>query len=345
MAFGNKNLRRVQVSNVEGTPGTAEAATEILFFENFDVKAQGVEFYMPKADRGTLAKNVETPFPVFRNVELKGDGSLYDRLANFLFCGSIRGNITPAAVGGGETLAYTWTYLPGLSTLNTPDITDGIDTFTYEYGDNIQPYEAEFCFVKELEISGAVKEDVKFDVTFGGRQVTNASFTAALTEPAAKYYAMQNTKLFIDTSWAGLGGTQKSGVLTGFKWNFKTGFSERFTADGNLYFTALNEDAKEIDLELTFVRDSSIVEAELVKYLAQTTTFIRIALFSQGEIDSGQNNPSYIYLDMAVKYYEWPELDDSDGQSTITVKAKTFKDPTTGKAFQAIVKTAMAAFA
>jgi hypothetical protein len=345
MAYGSRPLRKVQISNAEGTPGTAEAATEILFFEEFDVKEQSIEFYMPKADRGTLAKNVETPIAVSYFVEMKGKGSLYDRIANFLFSMSIRGNITPAAVGGLETLAYTWTYEPGLTTLNTPDITDGIDTFTIEDGDNVQAYEQEFCYVDELEISGAVKENVKFDATFGGRQVTNTSFTGALTEPAAKYYAMQNAKLFIDTSWAGLGGTQKTGVFLGFKWNFKTGFNPRFTADGNYYFTALNEDAKEIDLELTLVRDSTITAAELVKFKAQTKTFIRIALFSNGEIDSGQANPSYIYLDGAFTAYEWPELDDEDGQSTITIKLKSFKDATSGKMFKAVVKTAMAAFA
>jgi hypothetical protein len=169
MAYGTKSLRRIQASNAEGTAGTAEAATEILFFENWDVHETSVEFYMPVADRNTLAKNVEIPFAVKYLAEMEGDGSLYDRLANFLFSMSICGNITPAAVGGLETLAYTWTYLPGLTTQNTPDIAAGIDTFTFEDGDNLQGYEQEFCYVTELEISGAINEDVKFKVSMNGR--------------------------------------------------------------------------------------------------------------------------------------------------------------------------------
>jgi hypothetical protein len=344
MAYGTRSLRKVQISNPENTPGTAEAATEILYFENWDVHETSVEFYMPMADRNSLFKNIEQPFAVKYLAEMEGDGSLYDRLANFLFSASIRGNITPAAVGGLETLAYTWTYAPGGTTQNTPDIANGIDTFTIEDGDNLQGYEQEFCYVTELEISGAINEDVKFKVSMNGRQVTNTTVTAALTDPAAKYFAVNQAKLFIDTSWAGLGGTQKVGVLTAFNWKFVTGFSPRYTADGNLYYTALNEDAKEVELELTFWRDGAILPAELVKFKAQTLEFIRIALFSQGEIDSGQANPAYIYLDGAYRISEWNALEDEDGSSTITLVYKSFKDPTSGSMMQTIVKTAMASF-
>lgn len=345
MAYGTKALRRVQISNAEGTAGTAEAATEILLFENFEIYETSVEFYMPLADRNSLAKNIETPFAVKYLSEMEGDGSLYDRIANFLFSMSIRGNITPAAVGGGETLAYTWTYEPGLTTQNTPDIANGIDTFTIEDGDNLQGYEQEFCYVTELEISGAVNEDVKFKASMNGRQVTNTTFTAALTDPAAKYFAANQAKLFIDEAWDELGDTQAVGVLTGFSWKFVPGFSPRYTADGNLYYTALNEDAKEVELELTFWRDGTILPAELVKFKAQTLEFIRIALFSQGEIDSGQNNPAYVYLDGAYRISKWNALEDEEGSSTITLVYKSYKDPTSGKMMSCVVKTAMAAFA
>lgn len=345
MAFRTKPLSKYQISNVENTPGTAEAATEVLFLENVTRAVHSKVFYMPVSDRGRLSKNNETPFPVSAEVEYEAEGSLYDRLANFIFSNSIRGNITPAAVGGGETLAYTWTYLPGLTTQNTPDITDGIDTFTFEHADNGQGYETEFVFTTKIEISGAVNEDVKFNWTFRGRQVTESTVTPGLTEPAAKYYAVNNSKLFIDTSWAGLGGTQKSGVLLGFKWTFETGFSARYTADGNLYFTALNEDAKEATLELTFQNDTTIVEAELDKFLAQTKSYVRLALFSQGEIDSGQNNPAYIYIDGAYEWGEWPAMENENGTYTVTVTGKTFYDSTSSKMMNVIVKTAMAAFA
>ncbi len=344
MAYGSKALRRVYASNAEGTAGTAEAATEVLYFENWDVHETSIEFYMPVADRNTLAKNVEQPFAVKYLAEMEGDGSLYDRMMNFLASMSIC-KTTPAAVGGLETLAYLWTYIPTLTTPNTPDQTLGINTFTFEDGDNLQAYEQEFCYATELEISGAVNENAKFKVSMNGRQVTNTTFTAALVEPAAKYMAVNQAKLFIDTTWAGLGGTQKVGVLTAFNWKFTTGFTPLYSASGNLYYDALHEEAKEVELELTFWRDGTILPAELVKYKAQTLEFIRIALFSQGEIDSGQANPAYIYLDGAYRISEWNALEDEDGSSTITLVYKSYKDPTSAKMMQAIVKTAMASFA
>lgn len=341
---GVRALRGAQFSNVEGTVGTAEAATEVMLFENLTFKSDPYTMYMPKQDRASLAANIETPFPVSQFIELEADGSLYDRLANFMFSNSIRGNITPAAVGGGETLAYTWTYEPALGTPNTPDETNGIDTFTAEWFDNLGEFETSYIFTQTLELSGAPNEDVKFNWSMGGRGATASTKTAALTAPSAKYYAQNQTKWFVDANYAGIGGTQITDTLKAWKWTFETMFTPRFTADGQLYFTALNEDAKKLEIELTLVRNSNTT-AELAKRLANTTSYQRIALFSQGEIDAGQNNPSRIYLDYALKYTEWPEYDDEDGTSVITVTGESFYDSTAGKQFGVTVKTAMAAFA
>lgn len=343
MSTGVRALRGAAFSNVEGTPGTAEAATEVMLFENLTFKSDPNVMYMPKQDRASLAANIETPFPVSQFVELEADGSLYDRLANFMFSNAIRGNITPAAVGGGETLAYTWSYLMTHGTPNTPDETDGIDTFTAEWFDNLGEFETSYIFTQSIELSGAPNEDVKFNWKMGGRGVTASTKTGALVAPAAKYYANNQAKWFVDTSYAGIGGTQKTDTLKAWKWTLETMFTPRFTADGQLYFTALNEDAKKISVELTLVRNATTT-AELAKRLANTTSYQRIALFSQGEIDSGQNNPSYIYLDYALKYTEWPEYDDEDGTSVITVKGESWYDTTAAKQFGVTVKTAMSAF-
>src|SRR5688500_17418287 len=95
MAYATKALRRAQISNAEGTAGTAEAATEILFFENLTQIQHGRVFHMPEQDRGNLSKNIETPIRVSEQVEFEGEGDLYDRIANFMFSSAIRGNITP----------------------------------------------------------------------------------------------------------------------------------------------------------------------------------------------------------------------------------------------------------
>lgn len=347
MAYSTRALQRAQISNVEGTPGTAEAATEILFFENLTQILHDKVFHMPEQDRGMLAKNIEMPIQVSEQTEFEAEGDLYDRLAVFMFSNAICGNITATQPSvGSQPNHYLWAFTPGVTTQNTPDITAGIDTFTLEYGGNVQAYETEFIFTTELEISGEVNEAVTFKWSFQGRQVTETSFTGALTAPTThQYFATNNAKWYVDANYAAIGGTQKTGVLKAFTWKLETGFSARYTADGNYYFTALNEDRKAPELELTFWRDSTIVEAELDKFLAQTTSYQRIALFGNTEMDSGQADVPYIYLDGAWKYTEFPELDDEDGTSVITVKAEAWYDVTAAKAFTCSVGTRMAAYA
>jgi hypothetical protein len=155
MAYGIKPFRRIQISNVEGTPFTAEAATEILFGE-ITIHSSDAIYHTPDQDRGTLAKIVELPFMTAKDVELEFTGSLYDRLMIFICSNSIRGNVTPSNGGGSVPLQETWVFEPGLTTLNTPDIANGIDTFTVEFGDNVQEGEMAGMVTTKWEIEGEV---------------------------------------------------------------------------------------------------------------------------------------------------------------------------------------------
>lgn len=351
MAYGHKAFRKIQISNVENTVGTAEAATEVLLGV-LKMLTDDKTHHMFEQDRGTLAKVVELPVLTARAVELEMEGELYDRLMVIMAANSIRGNVTPTQPDmGTRPNEYLWTFEPGLTTANTPDIANGIDTFTLEWGDNIQGYETSHLYTVKLEIEAEVGNDedaiVTFTWTVGGRVITESTMTAALTAPTAKYYPANLVKFYIDANYAGLGGTQKTGVLRAFKWTFETGFTPRYAADGTYYFAALNEMKKAPELELTYYRDSSIVEAELDKRQTDplSKTFIRIALFSNGEMDSGQSNPSYVYLDGAYVYTEWPELDEEDETSVITVKATAVQDSTSGKMMTVKVGTTMSAYA
>lgn len=347
MAFSTKALQKAQVSNVEGTAGTAEAATEVLFFENLTQILHDKVWHTPQTDRGMLVSNIETPIQVSEECEFEAEGDLYDRLMVFIAANSIRGNVTSTQPNAGtQPNHYLHVFEPGITTQNTPDITAGIDTFTLEYGGNVQAYETEFLFTKSWEISGEVNEPVKFKWTTQGRQVTETSFTGALTAPTThQFFATNNSKWYVDTSYAGIGGTQKSGVLKAFTISFETGFTARYTADGNYYFTALNEDRKKLEIELTLWRDSSIVEAELDKFLAATTSYQRIAIFGSTEMDSGQADYPYVYFDYAGKYIEFPELDEEDGTSVVTVKLESWYDTTAAKQFGVSIGTRMQAYA
>jgi hypothetical protein len=233
MAYGLKAFQRFQVSNVEGTVGTAEAAVEILYGMIKAPTHDNVK-YQPEQDRNTLAMHAEAPFDVSKTLEFEITGELYDRLAIWMFSNAIRGNVTPSQPDNmNEPLHYLWLFEPSLATNpNTPDATNGIDTFTFEYGDNIQAYEVEYGFTIGLEISGVPNEPVQFTWNLGGRQVTATTFTGALTEPARKaFFAFNSANYYIDTANADIGDTLQAGMLKGFTYKFETQFTPPSSRD------------------------------------------------------------------------------------------------------------------
>ena len=342
MAYGQKAFTKFQISNEESTPGTAEAATEILFGQ-VTAPVHAVVKHQPEQDRGVLAANYEVPFDVSNEVELEMSGEVYDRIMAWALSNSIRGNITPTQPDNvNEPLHYLWTFEPGLTTANTPDISNGIDTYTLEYGDNVQSYEVEYLFTTNLEITGTVNEPVEFTWTVQGRQVTESSFTGALTAPASAYFAMNKTKFYIDTSYAALGGAQKTGMLRAFTWSFDTMFTARFAADGNLYFSSLNEEPKKVELEMTYYRDDTNSEAEFDKFQADTMFYPSIEMISDTEMDAAQANPEYLKLQGAFRYTEFPEMEDEDGTHVVTVTAESFYDTTASKMITVLLGTKLA---
>lgn len=348
MAYGIKPFRKIQIGK-ESTPGTLVAATEILFGE-VTIHSSDAVYHTPDQDRGTLAKIVELPFQTAKDVELEFTGSLYDRLMIIIASNSIRGNVTAVSPGAPTPLQYDWTFEPALGALNTPDMTDGIEALTWEFGDNTQENEMGYGVTVKFEIEGEVgaEEDAIVTVTwnFFGKEVVDSTFTGALTDPIARYFPSNVAKFYMDTSYAGLGGTQKTGVLKAWKYTFETGFSKRWAADGTYYFSGINEEKKAPELELTYWRESTFYAAELAKFRAspKTILFPRIAMYSNVEMDSGQANLPYIFLDGAFIYTEWPELDEEDGTSFVTVKAMGVKDPTSGKMMTVKVGSKMSTF-
>lgn len=344
MATGQKAFNKFQMSNPENTPGTIEAAVEVLL-GNFTAPVHDRVKHVPEQDRGLLAMNVELPFDISKEVELEMEGELYDRIAVWQLSNAIRGNVTPTQPDAvNQPLTYEWLFEPGLTTGNTPDIANGIDTFTLEYGDNVQAYAIPYTFTTNLTITGTVNEPVEFSWTVMGQQVVEQSFTAALTAAYGKYFAFNNASFFIDADYASIGTTQSSCSLRAFEWSFDTMFTARYAANGDLYFCALNEEPKKVELELTFYRSNEVSEVEFDKFLNDQINYIRIALESSGEMDVGESNPPYLYLDGAFIYTEWPEYEDEDGTNVITVNAESWYDPTASKSFGVTVGTTLAAF-
>jgi len=319
-------FRRIQISNPENTPGSAEAAVE-PYLGVIGIPAGGEIKYRPMEERNTLARNIGGE-QIDVGVEWRGTitGDLNFRHINWDLAMTVRGNVTPS----GSSSEYTWAYEPALTTRNTPDAANGVDTFTIEYGDDTQAYESEFVVGTKLTIEGQPNQPIKRTLELLGRQRTDTTFTGALTYSSGS--SMQRSpfnlaEIYIDTTGASLGTTQKQGLLKAFTFEYESGFTPRFAADGQLYFYQLDEERKAPRLTLTYARGSDC-DAERTKYEANTTTFIELQLVGQTALDS---NVPHLYIDGAYEYVAWPEVSQESGLTTVQVVAEGVYDATWAK--------------
>lgn len=343
MTYARKAFRRLQIGD-EGTPGSAVAATEAwsgLLTSAYKDKV----IHMPEEDRNTLSKNMANDLIVGRQWDGSIAGDLTTRSAPYLFSSVIRGNITPTQPAAtAQPLAYLWTLEPGLTTANTPDITNGVDTFTLEFGDSQQAYEVEFLFTRTLTITITPNGVVTYAWEVSGRQLTETTFTAALSIAAQQRFPSNLVEYYVDSSVANWGNTQKTGELLGATLTFETMFTPSYTTDGTLYFTALNEDKKAfLKAELIFRRGTNS-EVQKDAYDSRTTVYHRIAIKGATEIDNGQSNVPYVYIDYAGRYVDWSDVGDDGGSTTETGTLESVYDSTGSKEVSVKILTPLDAY-
>jgi len=334
-------FKRIQ-AGIESTPGTAVAAAEVLL-GTITTEESGEIVHKPNDDRNTLAANMADDEIVGKETKLVWSGDVNSRHILWALLMSLRGNVTPTQPDPtNQPNAYLWTITPSLTAANTPDQTNGIDTFTFEYGDNTQSYETEYCFATRLQISGAPNKVCEFTCDITGRQRGETTLTSSLSVQSVQRFPFNLAQICIDASGGTMGNTQKTNLLRAFQWTLETKFTAFYTSDGNLYFSSVAEDKKKPVLMLTYKRGSTS-ETERDAYDNRSTRLIRLKLLGQTELDSGQSDVPYLYLDQAVRYFKWPTPSSQDGARVVQVTAEGVYDSTYGKMFEALLLTTLSA--
>jgi len=340
--MGLKAFRRIQISNAEDTPGTAEAATEMLHGTLGTFEDEN-ELHRPEEERNSIALYFEDDEFVSEKAAAVWTGDLNFRQILYALLMTIRGNVTPTQPDSeDQPLTYLWTLTPALTAANTPDVTNGIDTFTLEYGDDTQAWEMAYCFGTQLEISGAPNEVCQFSLNITGDKKTDTTFTGALSAAAVQRFPFNLAKFYLDAPGGTMGATQKTGLLRGFTWTLDAKFAAFYTADGDLSYGAVVEDKKSVALKLTY-KWGSDADTERGFYDARTTRLARIELNGQTELDSGESNPPYLQLDQAIRYEDWPTWGDDEGASTFEVNAYSVYNSDYGKLFEVALLNALSA--
>lgn len=223
--------------------------------------------------------------------------------------------------------AYTWIFAPSIFASAVQD------SFTIEYGDNVQVAEAEYCMASVITISGAPDEPLKLSIDIFGRQATveGVSFTGSLGLPAGFEDVLFNKcKFYINDNWATIGDTLKANTLLEFTFKINTGLIAHKSADGTLYFSFHGEDLKQVELDMTIVMNDTVATAERAKWQSQTERAIRIEA-EGSEIQTGYNKK--LTLDIWAVYSDWDTLSEKDGLDTVVVKLVSVGDLTNDHEF------------
>ena len=240
-----------------------------------------------------------------------------------------------AATTGGTTGAYTYTYaLPQSNTLNT------LSTYTIEAGNAVvtgDVREMEYSFVESWTLSGRQGEAWKISANWRGRQVSESSFTGALSLQTVEEALFSKTSLFIDATGGTIGSTQETGVLVAASFDFTSGVVPVFTGDGQLYFTAHKFIRPALNFTITLELESTdtTVKEERDAYEANSIRLIQLNC-------DGTSNRN-LTIDMAAKYDSVGTYQDDNGNTTVQLSGHAVLSTTDSEYFTAVITNALSA--
>lgn len=232
--MGNRFFSKVQYGK-ESTRGTAVAATKILMGK---VPAVGTDRkpVFPNEDVGINVPSVRSVIYQYLYQNTLSVEHGYFQLLPALFGCGLKGGVTPSETTPAQG-DYAWD--------QTPSLVSGVDnaanSMTIELGDDTQAFEAEYAMFERIRISGNVAQGqdaspVTIEADFFARQLTPTTFTGSLSLPTAEPMNAKLSRFYLDTTWAGVGGTEKTNILRAFDIEILTGLHPKFSGSGNKYF-------------------------------------------------------------------------------------------------------------
>lgn len=308
---GIKALRRIQLG-AEAVAGTNVVATAI--WRGTGMGQDNRETTFVEEDIGLLGDALRT-YVAKTGGEVAFEGiASFEQMGYFLQSGLY--NTSPTT---DTSSAKIWTWnIPSAST--DPIATTDLQTYTVEFGDNQQAEYMNYCFTRELNLTGTVGEALQVSATMEGRAVATTDFTAGISTPTVESILFTNGKLYIDSSSDTLGTTQVSSTLFAVDLNFTTGWRGYPAADGRVDFSFVKRTKEELTCSITFEHNASAV-AEKAAWRNQTERAIRLR-FDGNALSSTDAAATYdtktLIVDMLGKWESFDALTDQDGNDQVT---------------------------
>ncbi len=331
MATALYPLRLLQLG-FEGTPGSIVAATQ---------KLVGAGFLMPEIEReqedfprGVRAV-IDSSIDLRKGVVLTHEGNLtFEEILYPLLTGL---DDDAAPVGSAPSV---WTMAPSLAANATPKsvsaefvVTDG-GTKHYER-------EAAFLLTRSFEIGMAANAPATLAFEMFGRVEASSTVTGSLTPITGREVVPSNLfKIYIDDTWAGLGGTQKSGLVREGTLSVVTGLEPDYSLDGRADLDHTGFRSGELTGTFSFtMQHNTDAATEVGKWRDGSLRFVQL-IADNGGAGATQK---IISLRFAARYTAMPEFTQEDGIELLSAEMELRYDPTGAKAIEAIISNQLAA--
>lgn len=317
----------------EGTAGTDLATTSKMIVERFNLTPASPEAYRPTLARGLMLANRGGESVIQRGTDWSAEGPFTFEQAQNLFNGVI---LNDAAPTGSDP--YTWSHV------RNPASMPSLATYTFERSitDGSTPIgqAVHYAMMRDLELTFARNEVWRYVANGFARRIQTETLTAAISLPSYEQCITPGTKVYIDSAWGSLGGTQVTGQVLSGRIKFGSGAAPMWTAEGrsdlDWVLPVYSSELTTCECSLTLLVGGQYA-TEKAAAEALTLRAVRV------EIDgTGDRN---IQIDMLLKY-RVPELfafEVDEGQFVVTLDLVGSTDAT--NAWQATVINNVATYA
>src|SRR5581483_7665597 len=272
MATGVKDLRIYQAAR-EASYGTDLAATNRLVGELEIAPDETV--VMPSPQIGIMLDHPTTDQVVHRAANVKFSGELTYEQILYLLEATIDGGVAPTGAG-----PYVYTYVPSFAA-------DPLaKSFTFERrltdGSTTWDEVVNYALCRDWKISAAIGEMVKFESNWIGRPADTAqTLTAAIAVPNVNFVSAADVQMFIDNTFAGLGGTQLAGDLISWELSYEGVYQPKFFQDGRADRSFSGHSVKRQGYALTLqVEWNAQINGLRAKAAARSLQYVRIKMTS-----------------------------------------------------------------
>lgn len=326
MATSIRPLDKVQFG-LESVKGTLVAATRLIRANAVIREEQ--DPYRSDYPQGIRA-NVGGAGAIMRkstSFDFEGDGNAQEVL--WPLSTGILGAVTPT--GGGA--AKTWVFAPQLTTAILTLDTATIEALHSDGSTNHIYIEAGYALTESFQFDWVFNQPMKMSWRMFARARQSDTPTGSLVPyTTRKELASNLLAYYLDTTWAGLGGTQKTVVLREAHFACTTGLSADYTMDARADLDHTQHNVGRLTATLSLVMEVNATGAAVyTNYRANDIVYIRLK--NTGDAISGGGNDT-IQVDGAYRFTDAPATSADGDVNLVTYSLESVFDQTSSKTLE-----------